>query len=100
MKNDNGSSLDPSSLRVVKLSEVPDHRPAIAEALGISLAEAGLLLAAKGSLEDAVKILTGIIDGRLERSTRKASVEWRAQLAADLLAEEDDGGELFDALGR
>jgi hypothetical protein len=90
MKPDNGPSPDSSGLRVVKLSDVPDHRPAIAEALGISLAEAGLLLAAKGSLEDAVKILTGIIDGRLSRSTRQASAEWRGRLAADLLKKDDE----------
>ena len=94
MKPDNGTTL-----KVIRLSDVENPTAYVAAKLKVSEEEAGKLVAASGYLGDAKKLLDRIVAGELERSTRQASAEWRAQLAADLLQEEDDGGELFDALG-
>ncbi len=76
-----------SRLRVVPLSEVPDERPTVAGRLKITMEQAGILLAAKASLEDGAKLLDGIIRGVVARQ-RKGSALWRAQLASELLAQE------------
>lgn len=95
----NSKGTTPDSLRVVRLSDVENPTAYVAAKLKVSAKEAGRLVAASGYLGDAKKLLDRIVAGELERSTRKASAEWRGRLAADLLAEEDDGDELFDALG-
>jgi hypothetical protein len=89
MKNDNGTSPARGSLQYVRLSDVEDPTAAIAKRLGVSLEEASKIVQASGYLKGAAQLLDRIIAGELKRSTRQASVEWRAQLAADLLGQDD-----------